>query len=68
MYSGTFLKIRVLPYWLLEEAKLQRMPAEKSLARQVIAVIGAGSGIIALDGAVDWTQQPCVGSRLRSTG
>jgi rhamnulose-1-phosphate aldolase/alcohol dehydrogenase len=34
-----------IEYWLLEEAKLQRMPAEKSLARQVIAVIGAGSGI-----------------------
>jgi rhamnulose-1-phosphate aldolase/alcohol dehydrogenase len=34
-----------IEYWLLEEAKLQRMPAEKALARQVIAVIGAGSGI-----------------------
>jgi rhamnulose-1-phosphate aldolase/alcohol dehydrogenase len=34
-----------IEYWLLEEAKLQRMPAEKELARQVIAVIGAGSGI-----------------------
>ena len=32
-------------YWLLEEAKLQRMPAEKELARQVIIVVGAGSGI-----------------------
>jgi rhamnulose-1-phosphate aldolase/alcohol dehydrogenase len=31
--------------WLLEEAKLQRMPAEKELARQIIVVIGAGSGI-----------------------
>jgi len=34
-----------IEYWLLEEAKLQRMPPEKELARQVIAVIGAGSGI-----------------------
>jgi rhamnulose-1-phosphate aldolase/alcohol dehydrogenase len=34
-----------IEYWLLEEAKLQRMPAEKELARQVIVVIGAGSGI-----------------------
>jgi len=34
-----------IEYWLLEEAKLQRMPAEKELARQIILVIGAGSGI-----------------------
>lgn len=34
-----------IEYWLLEEAKLQRMPPEKELARQVIAVIGGGSGI-----------------------
>ncbi|MEO8286227.1 MAG: bifunctional rhamnulose-1-phosphate aldolase/short-chain dehydrogenase [Chloroflexota bacterium] len=34
-----------IEYWLLEEAKLQRMPAEKELARQIIAVVGAGSGI-----------------------
>ena len=34
-----------IEYWLLEEAKLQRMPAEKELARRVIVVIGAGSGI-----------------------
>ena len=34
-----------IEYWLLEEAKLQRMPAEKELARQIVAVIGAGSGI-----------------------
>ncbi|PTY06065.1 bifunctional rhamnulose-1-phosphate aldolase/short-chain dehydrogenase [Verrucomicrobia bacterium LW23] len=34
-----------IEYWLLEEAKLKRMPAEKELARQIIAVIGAGSGI-----------------------
>ncbi|MEM9158373.1 MAG: bifunctional rhamnulose-1-phosphate aldolase/short-chain dehydrogenase [Verrucomicrobiota bacterium] len=46
-------KYRALPeqeafdieYWALEEAKLQRMPKEKSLARQVVAVVGAGSGI-----------------------
>lgn len=34
-----------IEYWLLEEAKLQRMPAEKELARQIIAVVGGGSGI-----------------------
>src|SRR5207247_4676928 len=34
-----------IEYWALEEAKLKRMPPEKELARQVIAVIGAGSGI-----------------------
>lgn len=34
-----------IEYWALEEAKLQRMPKEKSLARNVVVVIGAGSGI-----------------------
>ena len=34
-----------IEYWLLEEAKLKRMPAEKELARQIVIVIGAGSGI-----------------------
>jgi rhamnulose-1-phosphate aldolase/alcohol dehydrogenase len=34
-----------IEYWLLEEAKLKRMPPEKELARQVIIVVGAGSGI-----------------------
>ncbi len=34
-----------IEYWLLEEAKLKRMPAEKELARHVAVVIGAGSGI-----------------------
>lgn len=34
-----------IEYWLLEEAKLQRMPPEKELARNVVLVIGAGSGI-----------------------
>jgi rhamnulose-1-phosphate aldolase/alcohol dehydrogenase len=34
-----------IEYWLLEEAKLKRMPAEKELARQVAIVIGSGSGI-----------------------
>lgn len=34
-----------IEYWALEEAKLQRMPPEKELARQVAVVIGAGSGI-----------------------
>src|SRR5699024_9067595 len=34
-----------IEYWALEEAKLQRMPPESELSRQIIAVIGAGSGI-----------------------
>jgi len=34
-----------IEYWLLEEAKLKRMPPERELARRVVAVIGAGSGI-----------------------
>jgi NAD(P)-dependent dehydrogenase (short-subunit alcohol dehydrogenase family) len=34
-----------IEYWLLEEAKLRRMPAEKELERRVVAVVGAGSGI-----------------------
>lgn len=34
-----------IEYWLLEEAKLKRMPAEKEMARKIIAVVGAGSGI-----------------------
>ena len=34
-----------IEYWSLEEAKLRRLPPEKELDRQVVAVIGAGSGI-----------------------
>jgi rhamnulose-1-phosphate aldolase/alcohol dehydrogenase len=34
-----------IEYWQLEEAKLKRMPPEKELARNVVIVIGAGSGI-----------------------
>jgi NAD(P)-dependent dehydrogenase (short-subunit alcohol dehydrogenase family) len=34
-----------IEYWSLEEAKLQRMPPEKEFARNVVVVIGAGSGI-----------------------
>jgi rhamnulose-1-phosphate aldolase/alcohol dehydrogenase len=34
-----------IEYWLLEEAKLKRMPAEKELARSIVVVVGAGSGI-----------------------
>ncbi|TRW23857.1 bifunctional aldolase/short-chain dehydrogenase [Flavobacterium zepuense] len=34
-----------IEYWLLEEAKLQRMPAEKPLSRKVAIVTGAGGGI-----------------------
>jgi rhamnulose-1-phosphate aldolase/alcohol dehydrogenase len=34
-----------IEYWLLEEAKLKRMPPEKEFARNVVLVIGAGNGI-----------------------
>ena len=34
-----------IEYWALEEAKLQRMPPEKELAREVAVVVGGGSGI-----------------------
>ncbi|WP_157975816.1 bifunctional aldolase/short-chain dehydrogenase [Brachybacterium sp. YJGR34] len=34
-----------IEYWALEEAKLQRMPAQKPLARRVALVTGGGSGI-----------------------
>ncbi|MCI0397740.1 MAG: bifunctional rhamnulose-1-phosphate aldolase/short-chain dehydrogenase [Chloroflexi bacterium] len=34
-----------IEYWALEEAKLRRMPPEKELARHVVVVVGAGSGI-----------------------
>lgn len=34
-----------IEYWALEEAKLRRMPPEKALARSVVVVVGAGSGI-----------------------
>ncbi len=34
-----------IEYWSLEEAKLKRMPPEKELDRQIVAVIGAGNGI-----------------------
>ncbi len=47
-----------IEYWQLEEAKLRRMPPEQELARRVVLVIGAGSGIgktvahrVARDGA-----------------
>jgi len=34
-----------IEYWALEEAKLQRMPAEKEFSRRVAVVVGSGSGI-----------------------
>lgn len=47
-----------IEYWLLEEAKLKRMPAEKEFSRKIVLVVGGGSGIgrsaalkLAADGA-----------------
>ena len=34
-----------IEYWALEEAKLRRQPPEKELSRQVVLVVGGGSGI-----------------------
>ncbi len=34
-----------IEYWALEEAKLQRMPAEAEFSRKIALVIGGGSGI-----------------------
>ena len=34
-----------IEYWLLEEAKLQRMPAEQPLSRKVAFITGGGGGI-----------------------
>jgi rhamnulose-1-phosphate aldolase/alcohol dehydrogenase len=34
-----------IEYWQLEEAKLRRMPAEAELARKIVLIVGAGSGI-----------------------
>ncbi|HEY1984545.1 MAG TPA: bifunctional rhamnulose-1-phosphate aldolase/short-chain dehydrogenase [Terracidiphilus sp.] len=34
-----------IEYWLLEEAKIRRQPAEKELSRRIALVVGGGSGI-----------------------
>lgn len=34
-----------IEYWALEEAKIRRQPAEKELSRQIVLVVGGGSGI-----------------------
>src|SRR3989442_1599049 len=65
-----------IEYWLLEEAKLQRMPPEQELARQIIAVVGGGSGIgreAALRLAKEGAHIVCVdrdeaGARTRAAG
>lgn len=52
-----------IEYWQLEEAKLRRMPPEKELARQIVAIIGTGSGIgraVALRLAQEGAHTVCV--------
>src|SRR5256885_7222632 len=44
-YTTLFRSAFDIEYWLLEEAKLKRMPPEKPLDRQIVVVVGAGSGI-----------------------
>jgi rhamnose utilization protein RhaD (predicted bifunctional aldolase and dehydrogenase)/NAD(P)-dependent dehydrogenase (short-subunit alcohol dehydrogenase family) len=34
-----------IEYWALEEAKLQRMPAEAEFSRKIVMVVGGGNGI-----------------------
>ena len=34
-----------IEYWALEEAKLRRQPPEKEFSRQVLVIVGGGSGI-----------------------
>jgi rhamnose utilization protein RhaD (predicted bifunctional aldolase and dehydrogenase)/NAD(P)-dependent dehydrogenase (short-subunit alcohol dehydrogenase family) len=34
-----------IEYWALEEAKIQRQPAEKELSRRIVLIVGGGSGI-----------------------
>jgi len=34
-----------IEYWALEEAKLQRMPAEAEFSRKIVLIVGGGSGI-----------------------
>jgi rhamnose utilization protein RhaD (predicted bifunctional aldolase and dehydrogenase)/NAD(P)-dependent dehydrogenase (short-subunit alcohol dehydrogenase family) len=34
-----------IEYWALEEAKLQRMPAEREFSRKIAIIVGGGSGI-----------------------
>jgi len=58
-----------IEYWLLEEAKLQRMPKEKALARDIVVVIGAGDGIgkaTALRMAADGAHVVCADKRVEA--
>jgi len=34
-----------IEYWALEEAKIRRQPPEKQLSRQIVLIVGGGSGI-----------------------
>ncbi|HMJ63742.1 MAG TPA: bifunctional rhamnulose-1-phosphate aldolase/short-chain dehydrogenase, partial [Candidatus Binatia bacterium] len=58
-----------IEYWQLEEAKLRRMPSEKELARQIVVIVGAGSGIgreVAHRLAREGAQIVCVDVKLES--
>ena len=49
-----------IEYWLLEEAKLQRMPAEKPLSRRVLFITGGSGGIGKSIGEVFSAHGACV--------
>src|SRR5438093_2811423 len=58
-----------IEYWQLEEAKLRRLPPEKELARQVVVVVGAGSGIgreVALRLVQEGAHAVCVDLKLEA--
>jgi NAD(P)-dependent dehydrogenase (short-subunit alcohol dehydrogenase family) len=54
-----------IEYWLLEEAKLQRMPKPKSLAGHIAFVTGGAGGIGRATAAGCWAKAPACARRHR---